>query len=30
MVEEEEKQAVIAFNISFRDPETDEERQPLN
>jgi hypothetical protein len=30
MVEEEQKQTVVAFDITFRDPVTKEELQPKN
>jgi hypothetical protein len=30
MIEEEEKQTMIAFDITFRNPETQEELQPIS
>jgi hypothetical protein len=29
MIEEDEEQALVAFDITFRDPETQEELQPI-
>jgi hypothetical protein len=30
MIEEEEEQTIVAFDITFRDPVTQEELQPKN